>query len=308
MKMKNLISSTDLNKIEYEKIILLGVKFAKKGIASDILKGKVIATLFFASSTRNRNAFQSAILRAGGGWIGANSAEELSMGKGESLGDTIRQYSEFCDLIVLRHPDDNAAKIAAENSSVPVINCGSGSESYGFAPAVVLFMMMMYLGKLKNLQIGIYGTPGINRVIKECVPVFGLYKARLYIDALGICPLPKEVEELAGKNGIGSIEYSKLDEFISKVDILFSTRALQKGIKNFPKELESEIMKNYKPINIGHINRMKKGAFFHHISPRVFEVEQDVDSHPKSLWTKRLYFTECALATMIHFLKVNKKF
>src|SRR6185503_13414968 len=106
---KHLLSSSDLQKADYEEILRRFEYFLERGISPDLARGKVIATLFFQPSTRTMNLFQSAAIRLGAGWIGTTSETGLSMEKGETFEDTIREYSCFADLIALRHSDDEAA-------------------------------------------------------------------------------------------------------------------------------------------------------------------------------------------------------
>src|SRR3989338_6401998 len=171
--LKHLVSSKDLTKEEYLEILRRFNYFMEKGISPDLARGKIVATLFFQPSTRTMNCFQSAMLRAGGGWIGVTGEKGLSMEKGETLEDTIREYSNFADCIVLRHPDDDSAERAAKVATVPVINGGSGSREHAVGTAMVICRFSSSLKKvnksLKGAKIGLYGTPEINRVSKALV-------------------------------------------------------------------------------------------------------------------------------------------
>ena len=107
---------------------------ARKG--SDILKGKILATLFFEPSTRTRLSFEAAMQKLGGTTISVAEIESASIKKGENLADTIRTVENYADVIALRHPLDGAAKLAAEFSKIPVINGGSGSPCASFPPRI----------------------------------------------------------------------------------------------------------------------------------------------------------------------------
>ncbi|TSC60969.1 MAG: aspartate carbamoyltransferase catalytic subunit [Parcubacteria group bacterium Gr01-1014_107] len=305
-KIKHLISSSDLAKKDYDEMLRRFNYFKNKGVSPDLARGKIVSTLFFQPSTRTMNAFQSAIIRMGGGWIGVMGEKGLSMEKGESFEDTIREYSCFSDLIALRHPDDDSAERAAKHSFVPVLNCGSGSREHAVGTPWIVMMMSYYLKKqesFQGLKIGIYGTPEINRATKSIVPILGMYGVELFIDDLGHFPLPKEIEEKAKANGLKSLKYDKLDNFIGDVDILFLTRGLQKGIippDKFPKEKEEMILKSYKPITKEHMKRMKKDAILYMIKPRIFEVERDVDEDPRAAYAKREPYIE-SMASIISF-------
>jgi aspartate carbamoyltransferase catalytic subunit len=309
MPIKHLISSGDLKKEEYDEILRRFRFFIEKGIPKDLCKGKIVATLFFLPSTRTMNLFQSAILRAGGGWIGVMGEAGLSMEKGESFEDTIREYSCFADIIALRHQDDDAAERAATVSYVPILNCGCGSREHAVAAPLILCNLSYYLKRsLEGLKVGIYGTPEINRVTKAMVPIFGLYKMEVVIDDLGYFPLPKEVEERAKRNGLKSLRYDKLENFIGDVDVLFLTRGLQKGIipeGKFPKEKEELILKKYKPITKEHMKKLRKDAILYMIKPRIFEVEKDVDEDPRAAYAKKEPYAESGLAILTYYLNIN---
>lgn len=309
MPIKHLIYSKDLTRADYDEILRRFNKFVAGGIPNDLCRGKIVATLFFQPSTRTMNVFQAAILRAGGGWIGVTGEEVLSMGKGETLEDTIREYSCFADLIALRHPDDDSAERAAANSYVPVINGGSGSREHGLAAPWIICAMAYYLKRpLDGLKIGIYGTPEINRVVKAMAPVFGLYNMDIVIDDLGHFPLPKDVEERALANGAKSVKYDKLDNFIGDVDILFVTRGLQKGIippDKFPKEKEELILKIYKPITKEHMKKLRKDAILYMLKPRIFEVEKDVDEDPRAAYAKKEPYAELGMAIITYYLDID---
>lgn len=308
MKPRHLVWSSDLSKKEYDEIFRRADIFVKRGVSPDLLPGKIVATLYFQPSTRTMNAFQSAMLRAGGGWIGVMGEKGLSMEKGEDLVDTIRAYSECCDVIVMRHPDDNSAEIAAAASSVPFINSGSGSKEHAVGTAMMLYAIYYYTRRLEGLKVGIYGTPEINRVTKAMVPIMGYYGMKIVMDDLGHFPLPKDIEERAKKNGLAELRYDKLDNFIGDVDVLICTRGLQKGIipeGKFPKEKEELILKSYKPITTEHMKRLRKDAVLDMITPRIFEIDRSVDSDPRAIYSKKRYFTELVLAVMTHLLDVK---
>lgn len=140
------------------------------------------------------------------------------------------------------------------------------------------------------------------------VPVFGMYEAELFVDDLGHFPIPKEVEERAMKNGLKSIKYDKLENFISEVDILFLTRGLQKGIippDKFPKEKEELILKSYKPITKEDIGKMREDAVLYMLKPRIFEIEKDVDDDPRAAYAKKEPYAEMGAAMITYYLGID---
>src|SRR3989344_9557980 len=307
MAVKHLVWSQDLKKEEYQEILRRFHHFVDHGISPDLARGKGVATLFFQPSTRTMNCFQSGMLKAGGGWIGVTGEQGLSMEKGETLEETIREYSAFADCIVLRHPDDDSVERAAKIATVPVIGGGAGSKEHASGTPLMLCSLEYLMKKpIVGKKVGLYGTPEINRASKSLVPILGMYGVELYIDDLGHFPLPKEVEEAARKNGIKKLEYGKLDDFLPEVDVLLVTRGLQKGIIQLPKDKEEEILKLYKPINKGHMKKMKKDSVLYMIKPRIFEIETelDSDSRARSL-VEPEPFSESALAIITYLLGIK---
>lgn len=307
--MKHLIYSQDIDKKGYDEIFRRAEKFLTQGIPADLCKGKVVATLFFQPSTRTMMAFQSAMLKAGGGWIGVTGEKGLSMEKEESFEDTIRTFGALADIITLRHPDDEAAEKAAKVSLVPIVNSGSGSKEHAIGAAMLLFGLLHSLKKpLKDIHVGIYGTPQINRCCKAMLPTMGMYGMRVVVDDLGYFPFPEEVAERSKKNGLKELKYDKLDNFIDKVDALIVTRGLQKGIipeDKFPKEKADLILKSYKPITTEHMKKLRKDAVLEMITPRIFEVDKEVDKDPRALYSKKEPFIEICLAVMTYLLDIK---
>lgn len=309
MEPRHLVYSKDFTKADYDEVIRRTLHFIDDGISPDLARGKVVSTLFFQPSTRTMNAFQSGMLRMGGGWIGVMGEEGLSLGKGESFEDTIMEYSSFSDCIVLRHPDDDSAERAAAVATVPLINGGSGSREHACSVPMILPLMSRALKRpLDGVKIGLYGTPEINRVSKALVPILGMYGIDLIIDDLGHFPLPKEVEDAARANGIRSLEYGKLDDFLPEIDMLMVTRGLQKGIipeDKFPKEKQDQILELYKPINMQHVNKMKKDAAIYMLKPLIFEIDREVDKDPRAFYAHPERYVETGAALMSYLLNIS---
>ena len=129
MKNKSLVSITDIGKNDYLNILKLAAEFEITPV-QNIMSDKIVATLFFEPSTRTRLSFESAVNRLGGKVIGFTDANYTSVTKGETLKDTIKMVSSYCDLIVIRHPLEGSAKYASEISKVPIINAGDGANQH----------------------------------------------------------------------------------------------------------------------------------------------------------------------------------
>ncbi|MDP3740975.1 MAG: hypothetical protein Q8R08_01450 [bacterium] len=303
---QHLISSIDIDKTGYDEILRRADKFLKEGIPPHLMEGKVVGTLFFQPSTRTQACFQSAMIRSGGGWLGVTDSHNTSMEKGETLEDTVRTFGGYTDIIILRHPNPEATEIAAPHSRVPVINGGNGNKEHALAAGLLLFNIYHFLGRLDGIKIGSYGTAEFSRGFKASAKILGYYGVEMFIDDLdGNFPLPKDVEEVAYKNGIKSIKYDKLENFIGEVDWLIIPNAVP-TVKITP-EQDKALKENYKPINTGHMKKLRQDAFLDMITPCVFEIEKDVYPDPRAVFTKKEIHTEYALALMTYFLDVEVK-
>ena len=151
-KAKSLVSITDFDVEEYLKIIELAAKFEANSYRN-VLNGHVIASLFFEPSIRTRLSFESAINRLGGRVIGFSDIETTSSTKGETLHDTIKIISNYCDLIVMRHPLEGAAKYASEISNLPIINAGDGANQHPTQTLLDMYSITKTQGTLQNLSI-----------------------------------------------------------------------------------------------------------------------------------------------------------
>ena len=128
-KGKDVISIDDFSKSEIIHVLKTAERLEKKAMPN-ILKGKILGTLFFEPSTRTRLSFESSMKQLGGNTIGFADAHATSVSKGETLHDTIKMIEHYYDAIVIRHPLDGAARLAAEAASVPVINAGDGKNQH----------------------------------------------------------------------------------------------------------------------------------------------------------------------------------
>ena len=129
--MRHLINPLDFSVEEIDKLLSLANDIEKKPEKyKEACKGKKLATLFYEPSTRTRLSFEAAMLNLGGSVLGFSEATSSSASKGESVADTIRIISCYADIAAMRHPKEGAALVAANNSSIPVINAGDGGHQH----------------------------------------------------------------------------------------------------------------------------------------------------------------------------------
>ena len=287
-KGRDIVSIKDFTREEIDYILKVSEemeKYVKTG--SDLLKGKIMATLFFEPSTRTRLSFEAAMKKLGGECIGFSSAEGSSVAKGENLNDTIRVIENYCDVIVLRHPLEGAAKFAAEVATVPVINAGSGAEEHPTQALLDLLTIKSEKGRIDGLKIALVGDLKYGRTVHSLAYALSLYDVDLYF----VSPEPLKMREsvlhdLKEKN-VTYHEYTKITDVISDVDVLYVTR-IQKERFSDPAEYE-KVRGSYK-ITLETLKEAKEDLVILHPLPRVEEIDFAVDQTPYARYFKQTYY------------------
>jgi aspartate carbamoyltransferase catalytic subunit len=247
---------------------------AAKG--SNILKGKILATLFFEPSTRTRLSFESAMHKLGGSTIGFAEAEIASVKKGENLADTIRTVDNYADVIALRHPLEGAARLAAEFSKVPILNGGSGAEEHPTQALLDVYTMNKEKGKIDGLKIAFVGDLRYGRTVHSLAYALSLYNVELYLVSPESLKMRREVLQ-AIKERIQVIERTNLEKIIPLVDVLYVTR-IQK--ERFPDPAEYAKVKGSFKLDLQALTDAKKDLTILHPLPRVDEIAPEVDNTP----------------------------
>ena len=244
---------------------------AKSG--SEMLKGKILATLFFEPSTRTRLSFETAILKLGGNYIGFAEPDLSSAKKGENLADTVRTVENYADIIALRHSLEGSAKLAAEFSKVPIINAGTGAEEHPTQALIDLYTMRKERGKIDGLKVALIGDLRYGRTVHSLAYALAQYNVELYLVSPETLRMRKDVLRSI-KSKISVTESSKIDKVIPEVDVLYATR-IQK--ERFPNAAEYAEVKGAYRIDLGSIENAKKDMIILHPLPRVDEIAPEVD-------------------------------
>ena len=284
--MKHLISIDDLSREEIVRILDKAEEFEDVALglrSCKILEGKILANLFFEPSTRTRISFETAMKRLGGEVVNVSAQEASSMAKGETLADTIRVISNYCDAIVIRHFLEGAARFAAENSSVPVINAGDGAGQHPTQTLLDLYTIRKECRRLEGLTIALVGDLKYSRTIHSLIKALKLFKNKIYLVSPEVLSLPEEfLEELDG-----NAERAKLEEIIESVDVLYVTR-IQK--ERFLDEEEYRRVAGSYGITPEIVSRMKDSAIILHPLPRVDEIDVRVDSTRQARYFKQAFY------------------
>jgi len=299
MKQKSLVSIDDLSTVEILKILDLAEEFEKEPV-SKLLEGKVVATLFFEPSTRTRLSFESAVNRLGGQILGFAEAASSSVSKGETLNDTIRTVSNYCDAIVMRHPIEGSARFASEISGVPVINAGDGANQHPTQTLLDLFSIRKTQGTLDNLNIFLVGDLKYGRTVHSLMMAMARWKATFNFISPEELRMPDEYKLYLDNIGIKYYEHSDFTDIVSKADIIYMTR-VQK--ERFSDPIEYEKVKNVYVLRNSMLKNTKPGMRILHPLPRVNEIHVDVDANPKAYYFEQalngVYTRQAILCTLL---------
>jgi aspartate carbamoyltransferase catalytic subunit len=273
-KGRDIISLKDFSREEIDYVLEMArtmEPLAKAG--SDLLRGKILATLFFEPSTRTRLSFESAMHRLGGSAIGFAEAEIASVKKGENLADTMRVVESYADIIVVRHPLEGAARLAAEFSSIPVINGGSGAEEHPTQALLDLYTIIKEKGRIDGLNVALVGDLRYGRTVHSLAYALSLYDVKLFFLSPDMLRMRREVLDVI-KEKIKVVEKGDLEEVIGNVDVLYVTR-IQK--ERFPDAAEFAKVKGSYKVDLALLEKARKGMIVLHPLPRVDEIAPEVD-------------------------------
>jgi aspartate carbamoyltransferase catalytic subunit len=274
---RDIISIKDISREEINYIFKIArtmEPLASKG--SEMLRGKILATLFFEASTRTRLSFESAMHRLGGSTIGFAEAEIASVKKGENLADTVRTVENYADVIALRHPLEGAARLAAEFSRVPILNGGSGAEEHPTQAMLDLYTMVKEKGKIDGLKIALAGDLRYGRTVHSLAYALSLYNIELYLVSPETLRMRREVFQTI-KERVPVIEKTGLEKIVPIVDVLYVTRIQR---ERFPEPAEYAKVKGSYRIDVQALSEAKKDLIIMHPLPRVDEIAAEVDDTP----------------------------
>lgn len=311
---RDLVSIEDLSTAEILELFHHADEFrANLHAWSDLCRGAIMATLFFEPSTRTRLSFESAMLRLGGGVISAAESGSTSRAKGESLADTVRVVGgSYADILVVRHPEDGAARVAARYATVPVINGGDGAHEHPTQTLCDLYTLWKEKGRLQGLEVVLCGDLRYSRTIHSFCYALARFGAnivtmpypgfelpdyvlhRLRRD-FGVQASTASVEDLPGLAGSSNAAayltsskphqlalFTKLGNVeVSRIDAIYMTRAQRErhdgqDTSDYPRVT---------PSTLG--AKSTKDARVMHPLPRVDEISYELDDDPRSIYFRQ---------------------
>ncbi len=280
MKDRDVVSIGDFTLEEIEGIMDHAKKMvpiAKGEKKSKALDGKILSTLFFEPSTRTRLSFESAMLRLGGEFIGFAEPSVTSAKKGETLADTIRMAEAYSDVIVLRHPREGAARLAAKFSSKPVINAGDGAGQHPTQTLLDLFTIKTEKGKIGGMNINLVGDLKYGRTVHSLAHALAMFGAELTFTAPKDLQMPEHVINRVKELGVRPKMEESLENSIEDADVVYVTR-IQK--ERFADLAEFEKVSGAYRIDMDMLEKAREDMIIMHPLPRVNEIAPEVDSTP----------------------------
>ena len=296
----NFVTIADLSKEKILYMIKLAQEFEKHP-NREILKVKVVATLFFEPSTRTRLSFETAANRLGARVIGFSDAKVTSATKGETLKDTILMVSNYADAIVMRHYIEGAAQYASEVAPIPIINAGDGAHQHPSQCMLDLYSIYKTQGTLENLNICLVGDLKYGRTVHSLIMAMRHFNPTFHFIAPKELAMPNEYKIYCKEHNIKYVEHTAFNEkIINEADILYMTR-VQK--ERFSDLMEYEKVKNVYILKNDMLNNARDNMKILHPLPRVNEIEYEVDTNPHAYYIQQaqngLYAREAIICDVL---------
>lgn len=296
------VTIADLSKDEILYLIQMAQEFEKHP-NRELLKGRVIATLFYEPSTRTRLSFETAANRLGARVIGFTDAKVSSVSKGETLKDTVLMVSNYADIIVMRHYLEGASQYASEVAPIPIVNAGDGAHMHPSQCLLDLYSIYKTQGTLENLNIYLVGDLKYGRTVHSLVMAMRHFNPTFHFIAPKELTMPNEYKIYCKEHGIQFQEHTAFNEKeIANADILYMTR-VQK--ERFSDLMEYEKVKNVYILKNAMLQSAKNNMKIMHPLPRVNEIAYDVDDNPHAYYIQQaqngLYAREAIFASVLGY-------
>jgi len=254
--------------------------------AAGRLQGRVMAALFYEPSTRTRLSFEAAMLRLGGRTMGTDNARDFSSAaKGESLEDTIRIVSGYADAIVLRHPEEGAARRAAAVSEVPVLNAGDGKGQHPTQALLDVYTIKDELNHLDGVTVAMVGDLANGRTTRSLAYLLSRYEGvRIWFVAPPLVAMGDDIKQYLNEHGVEWHETSDLDSILPLADVVYQTR-IQK--ERFERPEDYERVRGVYRMDRAAMARMRPEAIVMHPLPRVDEINPEIDGDPRAAYFRQ---------------------
>ena len=282
-EIRNLINITDLTVEEIDQLIEVADDIvANHSAYENICAHKKLATLFFEPSTRTRLSFEAAMLELGGSVLGFSAAGSSSAAKGESVSDTIQTVGCYADIIAMRHPKEGAPIVAAQRTTVPIINGGDGGHFHPTQTLTDLLTIKRKKGRLSDMTIGLCGDLKFGRTVHSLIEAMLRYEnVRFVLISPQELQVPDYVKEKMDAAGAQWKEVESLEESMPELDILYMTRVQRERFFN---EEDYIRLKDSYILNLEKLRNAKEDLTIMHPLPRVNEISVEVDDDPRACY------------------------
>ncbi len=286
---RDVLSIRDLSRADIQLVLRTARKMVPIAVGekrSRALEGKILSTIFYEPSTRTRLSFESAMARLGGRVLGFSSAEGTSVQKGETLADTIRMVEAYSDAIVLRHPQEGAARLAADFTEKPVINAGDGAGQHPTQTLQDLYTIWDERGSFEGQNVVLVGDLKYGRTVHSLAYALAELGAHLTFVSPPTLEMPAEILEHVKERGLSFRIAHALGEVVRDADVLYVTR-IQK--ERFPDPQEYEKVAGSYRIEMDLLRDAKRGLIVMHPLPRVTEIAPEVDRTKHAVYFKQAF-------------------
>lgn len=255
--------------------------------STNILSGKILATLFYEPSTRTRLSFESAMIRMGGSVITTENAKEFSSAaKGENIEDTIRVIHSYADAIVLRHHESGTAERASKFSHVPIINAGDGPGQHPTQALIDLYTIQKELGTIDGISIAMVGDLANGRTVRSLCYLLSKYKdIKIKFVSPSVVRMKDDIKQFLTTNRISFVEETDLKSVCRSVDVVYQTRIQKERFVDNMVEYDMAYGKYI--INNDILNIMKKKSIILHPLPRLEEISSEIDNDTRAAYFRQ---------------------
>ena len=278
---KDIISISEFTREHIDRVVQTALSL-KNNPRNDLLQGKLIGVTFFEGSTRTRLSFETAIHRLGGQVIGFADASNTSLGKkGETLADSIRIITSYTDALVMRHPKEGAARLAADLSPVPVINAGDGANQHPSQTILDLLTITETQGNIDDLKIAFVGDLKYGRTVHSLAEALSMYNnVHIYLVSPESLAMPEYILKHLAKHNVKFSIHETIEEVIPEVDILYMTRVQKERFD----ETEYQNLRSKFILSKDMLSEAKSNMKILHPLPRIDEITLDVDDTPHAYY------------------------
>jgi aspartate carbamoyltransferase catalytic subunit len=304
---RDLVSIFDFSDREIEALFDLADEMdEQKHGCLDLASGAILATLFFEPSTRTRLSFEAAMQRIGGGVISVADAGATSVSKGETIADTVRIVESYADAIVLRHPLEGSARVAADFASVPVINAGDGAHEHPTQTLLDLYTLHREKGHLRNLSVALVGDLRYGRTVHSLAFGLARFGAKItFVSPPGLGMPPHLLARLEGEFGATPTQYRSLDSLVTDPDAVKKRGGRQKSLateilstfdavyvtrvqrERFDSESAYKKAKRGYALTQAMLSQARPDALIMHPLPRVDELDYALDDDPRAAYFRQ---------------------